>query len=190
MANSIDILKLSEVLGNLKHLKRTGWTKWSEIKDVETVACHMYRMAMLSMSIREIRPDLDINRVIKICLVHDLAEALVGDITPYCGVSDEDKFNLEKEGFEKIIQYLPKKTGEEWFDYWIEYEKQETAEARCVKQLDKYDMISQAFYYENTYDIDLSDFFNSTEKSFFEIPFIEWNNILREKRNEVRKKNK
>uniref|UniRef100_A0A0N5B8B4 5'-deoxynucleotidase HDDC2 n=1 Tax=Strongyloides papillosus TaxID=174720 RepID=A0A0N5B8B4_STREA len=185
-SNSIDILKLGEVIGNLKHLKRTGWTKWSEIKEVETVACHMYRMAMFSMSIKELRPDLDIDRVIKICLVHDLAEALVGDITPHCGVSDLEKFNLEKEGFQEIINYLPKKTGDEWYEYWMEYEKQETAEARCVKQLDKYDMIAQAYYYEKTYNIDLSDFFNSTEKSFFEVPFIEWNNTLRNDRNEFK----
>uniref|UniRef100_A0A0K0FYD4 5'-deoxynucleotidase HDDC2 n=1 Tax=Strongyloides venezuelensis TaxID=75913 RepID=A0A0K0FYD4_STRVS len=186
MVNSIDILKLGEVVGNLKHLKRTGWTKWSEIKEVETVACHMYRMALFSMSIKELRPDLDIDRVIKICLVHDLAEALVGDITPHCGVSDLEKFTLEKEGFQKIINYLPKKTGDEWYEYWMEYEKQETPEARCVKQLDKYDMIAQAYYYEKTYNIDLSDFFNSTEKSFFEAPFIEWNDTLRNSRNEFK----
>uniref|UniRef100_A0A0N4ZAJ9 5'-deoxynucleotidase HDDC2 n=1 Tax=Parastrongyloides trichosuri TaxID=131310 RepID=A0A0N4ZAJ9_PARTI len=185
--NSLDIIGLGEIVSKLKHLKRTGWTKWSEITEVETVACHMYRMAIFSMSLGEIRKDLDINKVIKISLVHDLAEALVGDITPYCGVSETDKFNLEKSGFQKIMEYLPKDTADEWYNYWLEYENQSTPEAKCVKQLDKYDMIAQAFTYEKEYKIDLSDFFNSTKESFTEYPFNEWNETLRNKRNEYKK---
>lgn len=54
----------------------------------------MYRMSMLSFAIC----DKDVNKdlLIKICLIHDLAEALAGDITPYDGVSKEKKRKLEE----------------------------------------------------------------------------------------------
>ena len=54
----------------------------------------MYRMAMLSFLITD--PTIDRDRLIKVCLVHDLAEAVVGDITPNCGVSKEQKRQLEE----------------------------------------------------------------------------------------------
>jgi hypothetical protein len=48
---------------------------------------------MLSFMITD--PDVKKDRLMKICLVHDLAESVVGDITPHCGVSKEDKRKLE-----------------------------------------------------------------------------------------------
>lgn len=53
----------------------------------------MYRMAMMSFMITD--PAVNNDRLLKICLVHDLAEAVVGDITPYDGVSKEDKKKME-----------------------------------------------------------------------------------------------
>ncbi|VDN30158.1 unnamed protein product [Cylicostephanus goldi] len=55
----------------------------------------MYRMAVLAMSLEGQIEGLDIARAVSMCLVHDLAEAIVGDITPYCGISDEEKFDRE-----------------------------------------------------------------------------------------------
>jgi putative hydrolases of HD superfamily len=52
------------------------------------------RMAMLAFAVRDTNVNRD--RLIKICLVHDLAEAVVGDITPFDGVSKEDKRVLEE----------------------------------------------------------------------------------------------
>ena len=66
----------------------------SGIELPESVADHMYRMSMLSFSICDKNVNKDL--LIKICLIHDLAEALVGDITPYDGVSKEQKRMLEE----------------------------------------------------------------------------------------------
>ena len=65
-----------------------------EISLPESVADHMYRMSMLSFAIcdKNINKDL----LIKICLVHDIAESIVGDITPYDGVTKEEKRILEE----------------------------------------------------------------------------------------------
>lgn len=60
----------------------------------ESVADHMYRMSMLSFMVTDASINKD--KLIKICLVHDLAESIVGDITPHCGVSKEEKKRLEE----------------------------------------------------------------------------------------------
>ena len=59
------------------------------------------------MSLEGQIPSLDINRTVRIALVHDIGEALIGDITPHCGVSEEDKQNLEAEV--EYFEYIGKK---------------------------------------------------------------------------------
>ncbi|CAM9920724.1 unnamed protein product [Ectocarpus sp. 12 AP-2014] len=87
------------VVGKLKELKRTGWVHRGVAKP-ESVSDHMYRMAMCSFLITD--PTLDRSRVMKLAMVHDLAEALAGDIAPFQNVSKEDKRRLEEEGLDKI----------------------------------------------------------------------------------------
>lgn len=78
----------------LKATKRTGWLH-KGITDCESIADHMYRMAMMCM-VMEVPEGVNRERCISMSLVHDLAEAIVGDITPVCGVSDEEKHRLER----------------------------------------------------------------------------------------------
>ncbi|CAI4222755.1 unnamed protein product [Auanema sp. JU1783] len=177
--SSVKIFELLEVLDSLKHLKRTGWVKMG-VPEPETVACHMYRMAVLAMSLEK-QIDIDIYRTVRMCLVHDIAEALVGDITPYCGVSEEDKHSMEHEGIKKIASFVPA-IGEDWMTLWMEYEKQETFTAKVVKHLDKFDMTSQAHTYEKKYGIDLSQFFETTKNVFTIEPFVQWDKEMRELR--------
>ena len=68
------------MVGKLKTLKRTGWVN-NGVALPESVADHMYRMAMCSFLITD--PVLDRARLMKLAVVHDLAEALVGDIVPH-----------------------------------------------------------------------------------------------------------
>jgi len=109
-------------------------------------------------------------------LVHDLAEALVGDITPDDNVSDEDKHAQEKHAFEHmcnlVAQHCTGKTDSdsleissavaEIFELWNEYETQSTIEAKLVKDIDKFDMILQADEYEQAQDKQLDTFFKGT----------------------------
>lgn len=46
------------------------------------------------------------------CLVHDMAECIVGDLTPHCGVSPEDKHRQEEEAMETLIKLVPELSGE------------------------------------------------------------------------------
>ncbi|CAG9536883.1 unnamed protein product [Cercopithifilaria johnstoni] len=178
LAEMRDIFSLLKILDELKHLKRTGWMKFN-IPEPETVACHMYRMAVLAMLLDD---DCDRAKCIRMTLVHDLGEAIVGDITPHCGISATEKHRLEDEAMKKITEMVPSTTGEDWYSLWQEYEGSETKEAKIVKHLDKFDMIVQAFHYEQRYGIDLEEFFTTTKNSFTLEPFISWNKELRMKR--------
>uniref|UniRef100_A0A0R3S225 5'-deoxynucleotidase HDDC2 n=1 Tax=Elaeophora elaphi TaxID=1147741 RepID=A0A0R3S225_9BILA len=178
LAGTGDIFSLLKVLDELKHLKRTGWTKFN-VPEPETVACHMYRMAVLAMLLDN---DCDRARCIRMTLVHDLGEAIIGDVTPYCGISPTEKHRLEDEAMKKITAMVPSTAGEDWYSLWQEYEGNETKEAKIVKHLDKFDMIVQAFHYEQKYGTDLEEFFIATKDSFTLEPFISWNKELRLKR--------
>nr|CAD2184301.1 unnamed protein product [Meloidogyne enterolobii] len=132
----VDLFNLLEIVDRLKHLKRTGWVMYA-VAECETVASHMYRMAILSMSLAECRKDLDIDKCVRMALVHDIGEAIIGDITPNCGVSVEKKYIIEKQAVEQISTYVPASIGENWTQLWLEYAEACTPEAKAVKQLDK-----------------------------------------------------
>ena len=80
----------------IQHLKRTGWVVHG-VHEPETVSGHMYRMAMMAFLFGgQSDPAVSQEKCIKMALVHDLAESVVGDITPFQGVSKEEKFAKEK----------------------------------------------------------------------------------------------
>jgi len=90
----------------------------------------------------------------------------VGDITPHCGVSDEEKHRLELETMEYISATLgPLLGGEAILELWKEYEEGTTEEAKLLKDLDKIEMILQAQEYEEegSHEKSLDQFFTSTE---------------------------
>ena len=135
---AIDFLTLTR---SLKATKRTGWVM-SGVQNPESIADHMYRMSLMAMIASFSNESLDTNRCIKLALIHDLAEAKVGDITPHCGVSDEEKYKLELGTMEQIQSMLgPLLGGDEILDLWKEYEEGSTTEAKLLKDLDKIEMI-------------------------------------------------
>ena len=159
---AIDFLTLTR---SLKTTKRTGWVM-SGVQNPESIADHMYRMSLMAMIASFSNESLDTNRCIKLALIHDLAEAKVGDITPHCGVSDEEKYKLELGTMEQIQSMLgPLLGGDEIKDLWKEYEEGSTTEAKLLKDLDKIEMILQAQEYEaeGSSEKSLDQFFTSTE---------------------------
>lgn len=162
MADSIiDFLQLVE---RLKKTKRTGWIN-SGVKQPESIADHMYRMGIMAMLITD--PTLDRTKCIKMAIVHDLAEALVGDITPFDGVSKERKWLMERDGMREIAKTLDNSSqAQEIESLWLEYEDNKTAESHLVHDLDKCEMIQQAMEYEHSNDKQLNSFFESTKGIF------------------------
>lgn len=117
------------------------------VNEPETVAAHMYRMSMMSFLIPE-DSNIDRTKCMKLALIHDLAESIVGDISPFCGVSKQEKRQREHKAMIEISSLLNKTSCEEVMTLFDEYESQESKEAQLVKDYDLFDMILQAFEYE------------------------------------------
>ncbi|KAJ8591006.1 HD domain-containing protein [Rhizopogon salebrosus TDB-379] len=154
---STDRLAFFHILEKLKTQKRTGW-----IPNAESISDHMYRMAILAMCTSDIT--LDISKCVMMSVVHDLAEAQVGDITPREGISKEEKRQLEAEAMHNFMHGMlhgsPPALRIEAI--WKEYEEGETHEARFVKDLDRLEMALQASEYETAHAMDLQSFFDSS----------------------------
>ncbi|XP_014240065.2 HD domain-containing protein 2 [Cimex lectularius] len=159
-----DYLEYLGLCNKLKHLKRTGWVL-RNVKDPETVASHMYRMAMMTFLLED--PNLDRVKCLEMSLVHDLAESIVGDFTPVCDITPEKKHEIEMNAMEKISNIVGKR-GDHLLNLFTEYEDQTTEEAKFVKELDRLDMILQAFEYEKAENDAgrLQEFFDSTQGKF------------------------
>jgi len=127
----------------LKDVERTGWVR-AGVNKPESVAAHSWGMATLALKLCP--KELDLSRVLSMCLVHDLAEVIVGDLTPHDDIRGEEKHQLERKAM---------------FD---EYESASTAEAKFVKTMDKLDMGLQAIRYTEQ-DIDLSEFISSARNT-------------------------
>ncbi|RUS26817.1 HD domain-containing protein [Jimgerdemannia flammicorona] len=80
------------IVSNLKHIDRTGWVRYG-ITDVESVADHMYRIAVMAMVAGDTL--LDVGKCVQLAIIYDLAESIVGDITLHDNMSVVDKHNLE-----------------------------------------------------------------------------------------------
>ena len=129
----------------LKQLPRTGWVR-SGINNPESVAAHSWGMAILALKL--IPDGLDLAKVLSMCLVHDLPEVRVGDLTPHDDISTK-----AQDEYKAMQEMAP-----EWLELFVEYEQGETAEARFVKQIDKLDMGLQALHYQNETNTDLNEF--------------------------------
>ncbi|WAQ85487.1 hypothetical protein PtA15_6A115 [Puccinia triticina] len=114
------------------------------------ISDHMYRMAMLAM-LSEKDAQLDISKCVMLALVHDLAEAEVGDITPHDGISREEKHRREALAIEKFTaDLLPAQSvaSQRLKSLWLEYEDGQTREAKFVKDLDRFELALQGVEYE------------------------------------------
>jgi putative hydrolases of HD superfamily len=155
---------------------RTGWIRQDAGPQIESVADHSWRITVMAMiaassSNSSLNKDeegsYDTNKCIKMALIHDLAEATVGDITPFCGISDTEKHSQELAAMKELTSKLSplglgdtvvaggvtddgstNSVGEEILNLWEEYEAGQTLEAKLVKDMDKLEMILQALEYE------------------------------------------
>ncbi|KAK7887606.1 hypothetical protein LTR67_009507 [Exophiala xenobiotica] len=149
----------------LKVEKREGWRRFG-ISKGESIADHMYRMSLITMvAPPELSRRLDIPRCTKMALIHDMAEGLVGDLTPVDGVPKVEKSRREADTMDWVAQSLLGKVhggipGKEIRAVWQEYEDSETEESKFVHDVDKIELILQMVEYEraSNCEIDLSEF--------------------------------
>ena len=153
------IIELFFEFAQLKNLYRQGWLdKGVSELDCETVADHSFGVALLGYIIaEEYRQDLDPQKVMKLGLFHDLGEIYAGDITPRDGLNSKDRFTKEHCAVEKVFSHLP--NPEKYINLWLEVEREETPEAKFVKQVDRLEMALQANLYERMNYHNLDEFF-------------------------------
>lgn len=168
------------LLFNLKKNKRTGWIN-HRVPYPESIADHMYRMAIASFFAP---PGIDATKCMAMSLVHDIAEAITGDITPSdTNHTKASKALLEQSAMESIRELIgPSHSdiSEKILSLWKEYEERKTPEARFVKDLDRYEMLLQALEYEKEHpSLDLSTFFQSVPLTLNTPQVTEWTERLR-----------
>ncbi|MFH1179725.1 MAG: HD domain-containing protein [Candidatus Bathyarchaeota archaeon] len=140
--NLLDFLALA---GRLKAIPRTGWVE-SGVVDPESVADHSFRTALLAMVLSD-SMGLDSCKVMRMALLHDLAEAKTGDITP-----KQKKMNhreIENQAMKTILGGFDDSMRELYWDTWMEYQRKETPEAILVHDADKIEMVLQAYEYQS-----------------------------------------
>ncbi|KAG0344053.1 HD domain-containing protein 2 [Podila humilis] len=180
-------LQFLHIVENLKRTKRTGWVNHG-IKPAESIADHMYRMGIMTLLIDEKTAGVDKDRCLKMAIVHDLAESLVGDITPYDGVSVDDKHAQERNAMHHLCHELLgwSEQAQEISGLWEEYEAAASPEALLVKDFDKFEMIMQALEYEKSEDMTLESFFAGTKGKFKHPMVTAWVDELAAERAESR----
>ena len=138
-----NIIEFLEQINKLKKLKRKGWVIRC-IPNPESVADHSFRVSVMALMLAK-KFNLDENKCIKLSIIHDLAESIVGDITPYDNISNLDKEKLELEAMKKLTNNLD---NSDIYKIFKEYIEQKTLEAKFVYQIDKIEMLLQAYEYE------------------------------------------
>lgn len=150
-----------QILGQLKETNRQGWVD-NELTSVEHVSDHMYRMTVMCMMC----PDQSLNKekMIRMALCHDMAESIVGDISPKMQIPAEEKYKREEKAMSVMTSLIPELGGPQMKELWLEYEQQNTPEAQFVRDMDLLEMVIQAHTYERNRGAQLDGFYNSGKK--------------------------
>ena len=167
MSASEPLLRLFVLALRLKQVRRQGWLDRG-VRDSESAADHSWGVALLAWALAAERPELDRERVLLLALLHDLPEALAGDMTPfdseraadgsldpghfaaepiYSAAAESEKEQREAAALDVMLTGLPPAIAQEIRSAWQEYEAAETPEARFVKQIDKLETLLQAELY-------------------------------------------
>lgn len=114
----------------------------------ENDAEHSWHLALMAMVLSEYAPakNLDLTRVIKMVLVHDLVEIDAGDTFCYDEKANEDKGEREQKAAERIFGLLPTDQEKEFRALWEEFEEGETPEARFAASLDRMQPLLSNYY--------------------------------------------
>ena len=131
----LDILHVAE------RLKDTPRHCTTTKRRTESVAEHSWRISLMAFLLRNEFPEVDIDRVIRMCLIHDLGECFTGDIPTFIK-TDSDR-DVEDSLLNQWIKKLPEEISTEMESLYAEMDAQETVEAKIYKSLDKLEALIQ-----------------------------------------------
>ena len=141
------IEKFFEKVLELKNVPRQGWKEKLEIGNPESVADHSYSTSVMSMILSDIE-GLNTEKIIKMALLHDLAESIIGDITPK-HITKKEKITKENHAINQILKNLPNEIAKPYFEIWNDYQKKSSKEAVLLHEIDKLEMAFQAKFYQD-----------------------------------------
>jgi len=143
--NVIMILEFLNIAANMKKIPRQGWIDKLSIKNPESVADHTFVMSIMGMLLSDMQ-NYDTEKILKMIILHDLAESITGDFTPE-QKSKNKKRILENKTMNNILSMLPENLNFQYLGIWKEFQKEESKEAKFVHQIDKLEMALQAKIY-------------------------------------------
>lgn len=133
-----EFLKIMDTAEQLKNNTRHSWTSSGRH---ESVAEHSWRMTMMAYFVKDEFPDADVNKIIRMCMFHDMGEAFTGDIPAFWKNKEDEK--EESRVLSHWIDSLPENYAEEVRELFAEMEALETLEAKIYKALDKMEALIQ-----------------------------------------------
>ncbi|MCR5385344.1 MAG: HD domain-containing protein [Saccharofermentans sp.] len=164
--NTRDYLDILHVAEKLKDTPRHCTTTQGR---TESVAEHSWRVSLMALLLRREFPDVDIDRVVDMCLIHDLGECFTGDIPTFIK-TDSDR-SVEDSLLDQWVSSLPEEVSAELKSLYAEMEAQETKESKIYKALDKLEALIQhnesplSTWSENEYELNKTYAFNTVEFS-------------------------
>lgn len=159
-----DYLDFFKIVGKSKRLPRTGWVR-EKVKDPESAAEHSFRVSVFSMILAD-KLKVHKDKLMKMALIHDLGEAITGDIVWIrWGVLDlkarEKKETEEIKGVVSLFSDI--EGGKEYINIFEEMTLRSTKEAKVFWQIDKLEMALQALEYEQEQRKNLDEFFATAD---------------------------
>lgn len=131
--------ELIAFLGLVEPLKSVPRHAWTRAGVRETVAAHSWRAALMALLLRQEFPDLDMDKVVSMCLLHDIGEAVTGDIPAF--EKNDDHRAVEDRAVAGLLAALPPELQAEYAALFREMEERRTPEARLYKAIDQLEAV-------------------------------------------------
>lgn len=147
------IVEFAQAAERLKDTLRTGVTRGGR---PESTAEHSWRLCLMAMLFSADMRELNLLKLIKLCVVHDLGEAISGDIPAPLQVADAGRMERERADLATLCRPLPDDLRDDILALWDEYSMGQTAEAAAAKGLDKLETMLQHLIGQNPPDFDYS----------------------------------
>nr|ALS88783.1 HD domain protein [uncultured bacterium] len=159
----------------LKRLERTGWTLRGLAPGAESVAAHSYGVAVAAMMLAdEVQArgvSVDVERLLRVALMHDWAEARLGDMprtgSAYFGA--DDRRRAERSAFDDIVRELGASLKTKYSELHEDYEQRGSLEARLVKAADIIDLLVQVLAFERAGARGLDEFWEGVAEREFNL---------------------
>lgn len=161
------VIGLALAVGALKKIYRQGWAL-KGIREPESVADHSFLTAFLSIIISKGEKTLDQTKLVKMALIHELGEVMIGDVVYEHGEKIISPLVNKHRGERNAVRAILKniENNQEYIDLWEEWVDQKTPESKFLKKVEKIEMAIQAYEYERSgYDSELfSEFWENAWK--------------------------